>query len=143
MGHLTDRLVEALEALEVAAAPRRVADGALLLEAVQKHEQRTKQLEAQVLAFVAGGSPEPVDDHKPLAEWAYEVLRDSAGPMRYREIAAEIRGRGFRHARQPKSGDAQLADSVWSAMYEDPRKRFVKVGRGIWDLSERTRPSGD
>lgn len=130
-----------LATLDVATAPRRYADGALLLEAVQEHEHRTARLEAQVLAFATGSEPPSVNGNKPLADWAYEVLQDSAGPMRYREIAAEIRGRGFRHARQPKNGDAQLADSVWSAMYEDPG-RFVKVGRGIWDLAERVRTAG-
>jgi hypothetical protein len=55
--------------------------------------------------------------------------------MRYREIAAIIRSRGFRHARTPKNPEKQLADSVWTAMYEDPR--FTKVGRGIFDLKKR------
>jgi hypothetical protein len=136
---LRDLLLEALDGIEVAAAPRRFADGALLLEEVQELEQRTARLEGQVRAFVADDASLPANGHRSLADWAYEVLKDSSGPMRYREIAAEIRGRGFRHARQPKHGEAQLADSVWSAMYEDPGKRFVKVGRGIWDLAERVR----
>lgn len=55
--------------------------------------------------------------------------------MRYREIAAVIKSRGFTHAREPKNPEKQLADSVWTAMYED--ERFTKVGRGIFDLAER------
>lgn len=51
--------------------------------------------------------------------------------MPYREIAAVIRSRGFVHAREPKNPEKQLADSVWTAMYEDDR--FDKVGRGIFD----------
>jgi len=139
---MRERLVAALGRLDVAEAPRRFADGALLLEAVQDLEQRQVRLEAQVLAFVANEGTLPTPAHKTLADWAWEVLRDSAGPMQYREIAAEIRGRGFRHAREPKHGDAQLPDSVWSAMYEDPQRRFVKVGRGVWDLVERASAGG-
>jgi hypothetical protein len=138
---LAEKLTHALTAIDVAQEPRRVAQGATLLEQVQAHEQREAQLSAQVEEFLAGRSETVPVDQKPLADWAEEVLLDSRGPMRYREIAAEIRSRGFRHAREPKWPN-QLADSVWSAMYEDSKKRFVKVGRGIWDLSARASSNG-
>jgi len=144
METLTERLIEGLKSIDVASAPRRLAQGAMLLEAVQQHDTRGARLTAQVAAFLAGVDERPAaEEQKPLSDWAYEVLRDHGAPMRYREIAAEIRGRGFRHAREPKHGDAQLPDSVWSAMYEDPQKRFRKVGRGIWDLSERVGAAGE
>jgi hypothetical protein len=141
---MMETLADALKAIDVTKEPRRVAQGAMLLESVQEHEQKTARLAAQVEEFLAGKTRDAsANGHKPLADWAFEVLSDSAGPMRYREIAAEIRGRGFRHAREPKYGEAQLPDSVWSAMHEDPKKRFTKVGRGVWDLSQRANPGGN
>ncbi|HEX5308681.1 MAG TPA: HTH domain-containing protein [Solirubrobacteraceae bacterium] len=129
--------------MNLAQEPGKVAQGAMLLEEIQEHERKGEQLTRRVSAFLAGDtSSATTNGSKSLADWAEEVLKDSAGPMRYREIAAEIRGRGFQHARTPKSPD-QLADSVWSAMYEDPKKRFVKVGRGIWDLVQRNSANDD
>lgn len=143
MQEIRTKLAELLKNLDVTEDPRRMADGALLMAAAQEHERNGARLKAQIGEFIKGESPTAlVDGHKPLADWAYEVLQDSPGPMPYREVAAEIRGRGFKHARQPKYGDAQLPDSVWSAMHEDPKKRFVKVGRGIWDLTERVVQNG-
>jgi hypothetical protein len=135
---LSETLAKALVGIDVVAEPRRVAQGATLLEQVQKLEQEQRRLSVLVDAFVGGGgtSSSASEGYKSLADRAFEVLRDNPGPMPYREIAAEIRGRGFQHAHQPKSPN-QLSDSVWSAMYEDSQKRFVKVGRGIWDLRER------
>lgn len=142
MTNLSAHLVHALDKMNLAQEPGKVAQGALLLEEIQVHERKGEQLAGRVSAFLAGDTPAPTTHgSKSLADWAKEVLEDAAGPMRYREIAAEIRGRGFQHTRTPKSPD-QLADSVWSAMYEDPKKRFVKVGRGIWDLARRNGEDG-
>jgi hypothetical protein len=129
------RLTRELKTLDVTKEPGRVAAGALLLEELQEHERQGQRLVQRVSDFLAR-STEAASDGRSLADRAAEVLRDAGKPMRYREIAAEIRGRGFQHSRQPKNPD-QLADSTWSAMFEDPAKRFIKVGRGIWDLSER------
>lgn len=137
MTNISAHLVHALAKMNLAQEPGKVAQGALLLEEIQEHERKGEQLARRVSTFLAADTPAPTTHgSKSLADWADEVLEDGTGPMRYREIAAEIRGRGFQHARTPKSPD-QLADSVWSAMYEDPNKRFVKVGRGIWDLARR------
>lgn len=133
---LSERLARALSQIDIASEPLKLARGATLLEQVQRFEQEHSRLERQVDDFLANRGAPRVMSHKSLADWAYEVLRDNPGPMRYREIAAEIRGRGFQHAHEPKSPN-QLSDSVWSAMYEDSKQRFVKVGRGIWDLVER------
>jgi len=129
------RLAAAINATDVVKLPDRVAEGARLLSQYQAKRLELERVAVQVEAFLAdrGGRD---GAGKSLADWAEEVLLDSDGPRRYREIAAEIHGRGFRHARTPKSPD-QLGDSVWTAMYEDGRKRFVKVGRGVWDLASR------
>jgi hypothetical protein len=47
-----------------------------------------------------------------LADWAEEVLLDNPGPMRYREIAAEIRGRGFHLLRLPTGRVPRALPSV-------------------------------
>ena len=142
MTNLSVQLVNSLAKVNLTEEPGKVAQGALLLEEIQEHERRTQQLARRVSAFVLGDTPaQTTSGPKSLADWAEEVLKDNSGSMRYREIAAEIRGRGFQHARTPKSPD-QLADSVWSAMYEDPR-RFVKVGRGVWDLAWRYGANGN
>jgi hypothetical protein len=122
-----------INGLDVAKEPRRVAKAATILDELQGSQDRLRRLEMQA-EVMRGQSASPADVHKSLADWAEEVLLDAGAPMRYREIAAEIRGRGFQHAQQPKNPD-QLADSVWSAMYDDPKRRFTKVGRGIWGLS--------
>ena len=136
MTNLAQSLATALKKLDVEKDPRRVAVGATLLNDLQEHAERGARLEVQAKQFLAGDVVKTPNGHKSLADWAEEVLLDSDGPMRYREIAAEIRGRGFQHSHEPKNAN-QLADSVWSAMYEDSRKRFMKVGRGIWDLASR------
>ena len=130
IGRLTRRLGE----LDVREEPLKVAEGARLLAEVQEYERLGTSLEARVVAFVDGTSGPP--EARSLADWAYSVLSEAAGPMHYREIADAIRARGFKHARPPKNAERQLRDSVWTAMYEDAR--FVKVGRGIFGLSGRS-----
>jgi HB1, ASXL, restriction endonuclease HTH domain len=134
MGDALDAFAEWIRGLDVAKEPRRVAQAAMLLEDLQESTTRTQRLEAQAIETMESQSSGAAAVHRSLADWAEEVLREAGTPMRYREIAAEIRGRGFRHAQEPKNPD-QLADSVWSAMYDDSRKRFAKVGRGIWALT--------
>jgi HB1/ASXL restriction endonuclease-like protein with HTH domain len=132
---LEERLAHEVDALDVRREAARVALGARLLLQYQEKTQELAHVVAQINAFLGDGG-RPVEEVKSLADWAEEVLVESGGPRRYREIASEIHGRGFRHARTPKSPD-QLADSVWTAMYDDSKKRFVKVGRGVWDLAAR------
>jgi hypothetical protein len=134
MKTLSDELTEILGNLDVTKDPRRVASGALLLEEVQRHEAERERLTKRVRDYVANKGSAQNGNPQSLADWAESVLRDADGPMPYREIAAVIRSRGFEHSRQPKNPE-QLRDSVWSAMFEDDR--FVKVGRGIWDLASR------
>jgi hypothetical protein len=142
------RLARAISALDVSANPQRVERGARLLGELQAVMRQHASVAADAERFITGTDLRLRASNKSLADWAEEVLLTSDGPRRYREIAAEIRALGFQHAREPKSPD-QLADSVWSAMYEDS-KRFIKVGRGIWDLAARhpqpdtpTLPEGD
>ena len=134
------QLAKSIAALDVAANPRRVEEGARLLGQLQEATREQERLAAHAERFIAGTEARLEASHKSIADWAEEVLLASEGPRRYREIAAEIRARGFQHARAPKSPD-QLADSVWSAMYED--ERFIKVGRGIWELVSRHTASHD
>lgn len=108
------------------------------LEDVLKGERLERRISA--LEQSASTPSTGTEVSKSLANWAYEVLLDEGGAMPYREIAAIIKSRGFQHARQPKNPDRQLSDSVWSAMYED--ERFTKVGRGIFDLTDRQPDAG-
>ena|SRR5919201_526143 len=130
---LQESIARKLESLDVRADPLKVAEGARLLADVQEHELLTSTLEARVAAYV-DATREPVS-HRSLADWAYGVLAAAGTEMHYSKIAGAIRAEGFKHAREPKNPEKQLKDSVWTAMYEDPR--FVKVGRGIFDLRER------
>jgi hypothetical protein len=134
MAHvLEERVVRKLDGLNVREDPHKVAEGARLLAEVQDYLRLGATLEARVAAYVDGAN-EAVRARS-LADWAFDVLSKAEGPMHYREIAGAIRAQGFKHARPPKNAEKQLRDSVWSAMYEDAR--FVKVGRGIFDLRDR------
>jgi HB1/ASXL restriction endonuclease-like protein with HTH domain len=136
MHNLSDRLKALIEGTKVETNPLLVADGARLLSEVQQWEEKGERLQKRVSALEQSASaPDSAVGPKSLADWAYEVLLDEGTAMPYREIAAIIKSRGFKHARVPKNPERQLADSVWSAMYED--ERFTKVGRGIFDLAER------
>ena len=130
---LEGRLIRGLSELDVAASPLRMAEGARLLAEVQEWIQRGTGLEGRVAVFLNGGDVPATS--KSLADWAYDALLESGGPMHYGEIAAAARANGFKHAREPKNPERQLKDSIWSAMYEDDR--FTKVGRGVFDLTER------
>lgn len=133
---LSSRLKALIERTEIDRDPLLVADAARLLSEVQQWEEKGSRLDNRVTALEQHGhSPAGAGQGKSLADWAYEVLLDNGSAMPYREIAAVIKSRGFTHAREPKNPEKQLADSVWSAMYEDDR--FTKVGRGIFDLAER------
>jgi len=135
---LSTRLKELIGETEVDRDPLLVADAARLLSEVQQWEEKGSRLDSRISALERHGhSPSGAAQGKSLADWAYEVLSDNGSAMPYREIAAVIKARGFTHAREPKNPERQLPDSVWSAMYED-KKRFIKVGRGIFDLTERT-----
>jgi hypothetical protein len=131
---LVEQLARKLGALDVREEPLKVAEGARLLAEIQDYEQLRANLEARVAAFIDGTTGTP--QTRSLADWAFSVLSEAGGPMHYREIADAIRARGFKHARPPKNAEKQLRDSVWTAMYEDAR--FVKVGRGIFGLSNRS-----
>src|ERR1700704_1245346 len=133
---LSTRLKEAIESIDIAKEPLKVSNGAKRLSEVQRWERKGGGLEGEVKAFEqSAASPETAFTPTSLADWAFEVLRKEGGAMPYREIAAVIREQGFEHSREPKNPEKQLADSVWTAMYED--HRFTKVGRGIFDLTER------
>lgn len=133
---LSNRLKSLIARTDVEHEPLVVADAARLLSEVQQWEEKGQRLENRIAALERHGHrPAGTGPGKSLADWAYEVLTEEGHAMPYREIAAAIRARGFTHAREPKNPKKQLGDSVWSAMYED--HRFKKVGRGIFDLSER------
>jgi hypothetical protein len=129
---LENRILRAVKDVDLARNPARVAEGARLLADVQQHFRAQDALESRVAAFLADrSSPSEV---KSLADWAFEVLSEGdGGPMRYADVADSIRARGFKHSRPPKNPEKQLRDSVWTAMYEDPR--FKKVGRGLFALA--------
>jgi|GEM_PF-3561500 len=135
MTELSTRLKQLIKSTDIEESPLLVADGAKLLSEVQQWEEKGERLKRRVASLERSASADDDGAPKSLADWAFEILGDEEGPMPYREIAAVIRARGFKHAREPKNPERQLADSVWSAMYEDDR--FVKVGRGIFDLAER------
>jgi hypothetical protein len=136
MASLSERLKTLVRETDIEENPLLVADGARLLSEVQSWEATGKALEKRVTGLErSGGIPDAVDSARSLADRAFEVLRNEGQAMRYREIAAVIKSRGFRHSREPKNPEKQLADSVWTAMYEDDR--FTKVGRGVFDLNER------
>jgi hypothetical protein len=135
-GTLSSRLKALIADANVDENPMLVSDSAKVLAEVQQWEERGERLENRVKALERSARI-PDEDAVPssLADWAYEVLLEEGVPTRYREIAAMIKARGFKHAREPKNPEKQLADSVWTAMYEDDR--FTKVGRGIFDLTSR------
>jgi hypothetical protein len=138
---LSIRLKALIERTAVDRDPLLVADAARLLSEVQEWEGKGDRLENRVSALERHGhSPAGSGPGKSLAQWAFEVLEEEGTSMRYREIAAAIKARGFTHSREPKNPEKQLADSVWSAMYEDAR--FTKVGRGIFDLTDRAKTAG-
>lgn len=133
---LSGRLRSLIDRTSVDRDPLLVADAARLLSEVQQWEEKGRRLNSRITALETHGHTSAGSAQgKSLADWAYEVLTDDGGPMPYRGIAAAIKSRGFVHAREPKNPEKQLADSVWSAMYED--ERFTKVGRGIFELTER------
>lgn len=133
---LSNRLRNLIDSTSVDRDPLLVADAARLLSEVQQWEEKGQRLDTRISALETHGHTSSGSAQgKSLADWAYEVLTDDGRPMPYREIAAVIKSRGFVHAREPKNPEKQLADSVWSAMYEDDR--FTKVGRGIFELTER------
>jgi hypothetical protein len=135
-GELSNRLKALIEQTDVDRDPLLVADAARLLSEVQQWEEKGSRLNNRITALERHGhSSRGSGPGKSLADWAFEVLMDDGKPMPYREVAAVIRSRGFTHAREPKNPEKQLGDSVWSAMYED--SRFTKVGRGIFELTER------
>lgn len=133
---LSKRLKALIQGANIDSDALLVADGARLLSEVQQWEAKGERLEKRVAALENSGHAfSGANLGKSLADWAYEALLDNGEAMPYREIAAVIKARGFTHAREPKNPEKQLADSVWSAMYEDDR--FTKVGRGIFELTER------
>jgi HB1, ASXL, restriction endonuclease HTH domain len=132
----SQRLKALIAKTNVDDAPLLVADAARLLAEAKQWEEKGERLEKRISALERNGhAPGGAIAGKSLADWAYDVLVDAGGPMPYREIAAAIKALGFTHAREPKNPEKQLGDSVWTAMYEDDR--FTKVGRGIFDLTER------
>lgn len=135
VGTLSKRLKALIARTDIEKDPMLVSNSARVLSEVQQWEEKGESLQRRVTALeqsaVAAGDGPPVS----LADWAYEVLLDEGVAMPYREIAAVIKSRGFKHAREPKNPEKQLADSVWTAMHEDDR--FTKVGRGIFDLTDR------
>jgi hypothetical protein len=132
---LSVRLKKLIDSTDLDKDPLLVSNGARLLSEVQQWEAKGNNLRKRVDDLESSSSSRPGTGPTSLADWAYEVLLDEGVAMPYREIAAAIRSRGFKHAREPKNPERQLSDSVWSAMYEDDR--FAKVGRGIFDLIER------
>jgi hypothetical protein len=133
---MSDRLRRLIQETDLDANPLLVSEGARLLSEVQQWEGKGQRLEIRLAALErpTEGSIS-LEQGKTLADRAYEILVDHGGAMPYQEIAAGIRSRGFEHAREPKNPEKQLGDSVWTAMHEDDR--FTKVGRGIFDLTER------
>lgn len=132
---LSRRLKTLIKGTDLDASPLVIAEGAKLLSEVHAWEEKGEQLRRRVEAIERSATLPDAGTPRSLADWAYEILLGEGEPMRYREIAAVIKSRGFKHSREPKNPEKQLADSLWTAMYEDDR--FTKVGRGIFDLTER------
>jgi HB1/ASXL restriction endonuclease-like protein with HTH domain len=132
---LSQRLKALIAATDIEKDPMLVSNGARVLSEVQQWEEKGESLQRRVSALEQSAATAGEGPPASLADWAHEVLLDAGVAMPYREIAAVIKSRGFKHAREPKNPEKQLADSVWTAMYEDDR--FTKVGRGIFDLTDR------
>jgi hypothetical protein len=132
---LSIRLKQLINGADVDESPLLISDSARLLSDVQQWEEKGRRLEKRVAALERSAASDAWTQPKSLADWAHDVLLDRGAPMPYREIAAVIRSQGFKHVREPKNPEKQLADSVWTAMYEDDR--FTKVGRGVFELTDR------
>lgn len=100
--------------------------------ALYRREAEDKQHE-QRLAGLLGEGPRP---GKTLAEFAEEGLRQAGGPVHRQELARIVEALGFRHSRSPKNPQ-QLEHSLGALVSRDPR--FVRVGRGLFDLAERVK----
>ena len=81
------------------------------------------------------GSPVVARHFETQADWCEDILKRADGPRRYGDIADQMYDEGYRHGVTVKNPDRQLKDSIWVAMNEDDR--FVKVGRGVFDLASR------
>jgi DNA-directed RNA polymerase delta subunit len=70
-----------------------------------------------------------------LTDWAYSIL-SRRGAMQYTDIANVIKAEGYRPRHKQKKSGTQLRDSLWTLLVRDPR--FVKVGRGTFDIADRS-----
>jgi DNA-directed RNA polymerase delta subunit len=64
-----------------------------------------------------------------MRDAAYQLLRDTRKPLHFQEIAGAI---------LPALGLAEevIPKTVNTALHEDPKFRFSRVGRGTWTLRE-------
>jgi hypothetical protein len=119
--------------------PHYAAAAGLLSEAAteaQRHGQTLAHLVARAEHLLrATGSPAVTRHFDTQADWCEDILRRAGGPLRCKAIADQMYNEGYQHSVTVKNRDRQLRDSIWVAMSEDPR--FVKAGRGLFDLAVR------
>lgn len=65
----------------------------------------------------------------PHREVAYQVLKDNGKPMHYKELTAEV-------LKRSKSTGATPQNSIFSRLITDTQKRFVKISKGTFGLTE-------
>jgi hypothetical protein len=139
MSLLLEKLGDYVKEHDPATDPRYATVAGLLAEAAteaQRHGQALAQLSERTDQILRSGPTQVVHRHfHRQSDWCADILARSPGPRRYGDIAKQMYAEGYRHAVTVKNPDRQLSDSIWVAMNEDDR--FVKVGRGIFDLAAR------
>jgi hypothetical protein len=139
MAALLERLGDYIKAHDPVADPRYAQVAGLLAEAAteaQRHGQTLTQLSDRADQLLQAASAAVVARHfDTQSDWCEDILKRSEGPRRYGDIADQMYAEGYRHAVTVKNPDRQLKDSIWVAMDEDDR--FLKVGRGVFDLASR------
>lgn len=139
MSALLDRLGTYVRQNDPISDPSYADAAGLLADAAseaQRHGQVVQQLSVRADELL-DPRPEPVvaRHFDTQADWCEDILKRSEGPRRYADIGDQMYAEGYAHSVRVKNPDRQLKDSIWVAMNED--NRFVRVGRGKFDLAAR------
>lgn len=143
MTALLEQLGDYVKEHDPATDPKYAQVAGLLAEAgteAQRHGQTLTQLSERADELLRAAAAAVIERYfETQADWCEDILKRSTGPRRCGDIADQMYEEGYRHAVTLRNPDRQLKDSIWVAMNEDDR--FVKVGRGIFDLASRQRPA--
>lgn len=66
-----------------------------------------------------------------MRELAASLLRERAGPMHYTELAGVIYA-------QLALAQSEPLKALNTALHDDPGARFLRVGKGTWELVQRS-----